>query len=186
MSFPAVMAQQGACEQRGGCTGTDNSPATAWTQLDEQLDGDSRTATDPGAPTNIHWQETTTTSVSLSERTSAGTSAGTDAETAWPSGIFADAEAPARGAEFLGSNRWVGQVDGRTLIVWAGRSGGDASLGRLIVASAGSDRMIRSHDVVDLPGAGALRVASARDGVLDLVDEHGARHRFDAGSGTFR
>ncbi|MFD2023993.1 peptidase inhibitor family I36 protein [Promicromonospora aerolata] len=180
MSFPAVMAQRGACDQRGGCTGTDNSPATAWTQLNEQLDGDSRTATNPGAPTNIHWQETTTALDSGSERTTAYT------ETVWPSGIFADAEAPARGAEFRGGNRWVGQVADRTLIVWAGRSGTDASLGRLLIASAGTDGMLRSHDVVDVPGAGTLRVASAHAGVLVLVDEHGARHRFDAGSGTFR
>lgn len=181
MSFPAVMAQQGACDQRGGCAGTDNGPATAWTQLNEQLDSDSRIETDPGAPTNIHWQQSTAAVGSRPELRAA-----TDPENAWPAGIFADPEAPARGAEFVGSNRWVGQVDGATLIVWAGRSGTAPGLGRLIVAAAGADQMIRSHDVVGLPGAGALRVVSAHQGVLTLVDEHGTRHAFDTRTRTFR
>ncbi|GAA1870694.1 peptidase inhibitor family I36 protein [Myceligenerans crystallogenes] len=176
MTFPGVMAQHGACVQRGGCSGTDNTPATAWLQLNQQLDADSRTAGDPGAPTDIFWQE----SLAAFSADAVGPRSATELRAAWPAGIFQDAEAPARGAEFRGVNRWVGHSGGRALTVWAGRSGQDASLGRVLVADAG-----RADAVVDLPGAGALRVVAARGTVLELIDEHGARHRFDAVARTF-
>jgi len=51
-----LMTQTGACNQNGGCTGTNNSPSAAWDQLNAQLDSDSRTAQDPGAPTDIRWK----------------------------------------------------------------------------------------------------------------------------------
>lgn len=55
--FQGVMSQSGACSQSStGCSGTDNSPSTAWSQLNTQVDADSRTATDPGAPTDIRWK----------------------------------------------------------------------------------------------------------------------------------
>ncbi|HEX2893647.1 MAG TPA: hypothetical protein VHO29_06550 [Marmoricola sp.] len=54
--FEGVMAQSGACSQVGGCTGTDNSPTTAWNQLNTEVNSDSATATTPGAPTNI-WHQ---------------------------------------------------------------------------------------------------------------------------------
>lgn len=57
MRFAGVMAQHGACGQRGGCEGIDNTPETAWLQLNEALDGNWRTVTTPGAPTDIFWQE---------------------------------------------------------------------------------------------------------------------------------
>ncbi|CAN7542401.1 peptidase inhibitor family I36 protein [Terrabacter sp. LjRoot27] len=56
LTFPGVMSQAGACAQSGGCPGTDNSPSSSWSQLDDQVDSDSRTATNPGNPTNIYWQ----------------------------------------------------------------------------------------------------------------------------------
>ena len=57
MRFAGVMAQEGACGQRGGCEGIDNSPKTAWLQLNRAIDEDRRTAGTPGAPTDIFWQE---------------------------------------------------------------------------------------------------------------------------------
>jgi hypothetical protein len=56
LTFPGLMSQAGACSQSGGCTGTDNSPSQSWTQLNGEVDSDSRTATNPGQPTNIWWQ----------------------------------------------------------------------------------------------------------------------------------
>lgn len=57
MRFPGVMAQHGACGQRGGCEDIDNDTDTAWTQLNDELDRNPSTATDPGAPTDIYWQD---------------------------------------------------------------------------------------------------------------------------------
>ncbi len=55
-SFQGVMTQSGACAQVGGCPGADNSPSTGWSQLNTQVNADSRTATTPGAPTDIRWK----------------------------------------------------------------------------------------------------------------------------------
>ncbi|GAB2489466.1 hypothetical protein GCM10027063_33470 [Promicromonospora xylanilytica] len=178
LTFPGVMSQRGACEQRG-CTGTDNTPAASWLQLNEQVDGDSRTATDPGAPTSIYWQEDV-----VAAKTSATASAGTRSAVL-PAGILEDTEAPVRGADLLGSNRWVGHVDGRTLMVWAGRSGENGSIGRVLVARTGTGLMAAEQELLDLPGSGALRVVAARGGVVDLVDAHGDRHLLDVTTGTF-
>lgn len=54
-AFRGVMAQSGACSQVGGCSGTNNSPATAWNQLNNEINSDPTTATNPGPPTNIWW-----------------------------------------------------------------------------------------------------------------------------------
>lgn len=183
MTFPGVMSQRGACDQRG-CDGTDNTPAVSWLQLNEQVDSDSRTATNPGAPTSIFWQEDV---VAAARSGSAPrTAAATARSAAWPAGIFEDTEVPTRGADLLGSNRWVGHTADRTLMVWAGRSGEDASLGRVLVARTGGGLLPTAQKVLDLPGSGALRVVAARGTVLDLVDTHGVRHVLDAATGTFR
>ncbi|MFI6427300.1 peptidase inhibitor family I36 protein [Promicromonospora sp. NPDC050880] len=183
LTFPGVMSQRGACDQRG-CEGTDNSPTASWLQLDEQVDSDSRTATTPGAPTSIYWQEDLVAAAGQDETGAVASAAARTA--AWPAGIFDDAEAPVRGAELLGSNRWVGHAGGRTLMVWAGRSGEDRTLGRVLVATTGTGLMTASHRTVDLPGTGALRVVTAHGAVLELVDEHGTRHVLDAASATVR
>ena len=54
----------------------------------------------------------------------------------WPTGIFDDQEAPAPGMVFLASNRWVGLVDGVSVAVYAGVSGEDTSLGRVLIMRA--------------------------------------------------
>ncbi len=54
--FQGVMAQSGACSQRGGCTGTDNTPSEAWSQLDAQVSADPITDSTVGPPTNIWWK----------------------------------------------------------------------------------------------------------------------------------
>jgi len=54
LTFLGVLTQSGACGT--SCPGADNTPATGWNQLYKQLHSDKRTATTPGAPTDIDWQ----------------------------------------------------------------------------------------------------------------------------------
>ncbi|MFC7330993.1 hypothetical protein [Marinactinospora rubrisoli] len=42
--FAGAMSQRKACEQRGGCTNTNNTPTAAWTQLYNELNAHSETA----------------------------------------------------------------------------------------------------------------------------------------------
>ena len=51
-----LMTQYGACQQVGGCSGTNNTPSAGWDQLNTQLHSDSRTAETPGPPTDIRWK----------------------------------------------------------------------------------------------------------------------------------
>ena len=101
-------------------------------------------------------------------------------EPAWPVGIFEDSEAPAPGSRFLGTNRWVGTVAGRSVAVYAGQAGEDPSTGLLLVMTAGPSMGVEAAGfTVDLPGAGSLRVASARAAILTITDSRGAARIFD-------
>lgn len=111
--------------------------------------------------------------------------AGLDAVAPWPRGVVEDAEAPARGAEYLGTNRWVGPGGAGTLAVWAGCSGQDPTLGRVLVGSFDADLRTVSRRTVDLAGSGPLRIISAEGVVLTIADAHGDRHRFNAATGSF-
>lgn len=101
---------------------------------------------------------------------------------AWPTGIFEDAEAPAPGSVFLGTNRWVGQVDAGYLVVHAGRSGTDESTGRVLALWSDS---ARQSYTLDLEGVGALHITDADGTTLVLVDAEGTSHRLDAVSGAW-
>lgn len=100
----------------------------------------------------------------------------------WPTGIFADPEAPISGQVFLGVNRWVGKLDGAYLAVYAGRAGEDAENGRVL--GQWSDG--RPGYTLDLAGTGPLEVVDATDaGTLRLRDAHGGEHVLDAGAGEW-
>lgn len=103
----------------------------------------------------------------------------------WPEGIFADSEAPAPGSVFLGSNRWVGTVAGRSVAVYAGHAGDNPATGRLMVVTAASDMSVDSSHFVDLPGSGALHIMSANGTTLTIVDDQGGRHSFDASTSSW-
>ncbi|WP_062464166.1 hypothetical protein [Demequina soli] len=94
----------------------------------------------------------------------------------WPVGIFDDPEAPASGSELLGTNRWVGVVDGVTMAAWAGVSGTDPTLGRVLVAT---DDGTGAHEMIGLEGVGRLTIVSEDAGSLYVVDEHGDTHVLD-------
>jgi hypothetical protein len=104
----------------------------------------------------------------------------------WPEGIFADSEAPAPSSVFLGTNRWVGTVAGRSVAVYAGRAGDNLATGRLMVVNAASDMSVDSSRFVDLPGSGQLRITSASGSTLTIVDAQGAEHMFDVSSSTWK
>lgn len=100
----------------------------------------------------------------------------------WPTGIFEDSEAPASGMDFLGSNRWVGQVGDGYLAVYAGTAGDDnPTTGR--VMALWSDG--RTGYTLDLPGAGPLRIVSADGSTLTIIDSTGETHVLDAESGSW-
>ena len=44
ISYPGTLTQYQACQQMGGCSGTNNSPSQGWTQLFNAVGADSRTA----------------------------------------------------------------------------------------------------------------------------------------------
>lgn len=53
-----AMSQKQACQQRGGCQGTDNSPTQAWMQMRDRLASDPRTySIDPFFSTDIKWRK---------------------------------------------------------------------------------------------------------------------------------
>lgn len=104
---------------------------------------------------------------------------------AWPEGIFEDTEAPAPGSRFLGTNRWVGSVNGGSVAVYAGLAGEDQTIGRLLVIAAGSSMSIENASWVDLPGAGRLRIVSALASAVTVADSRGGVHVFDAAAKTW-
>jgi hypothetical protein len=104
----------------------------------------------------------------------------------WPEGIFQDGEAPASGSVFLGRNRWVGTLAGRSVAVYAGRAGTDDTIGRVLVTTAGPTMALESAYMRDLPGSGALVVTSAQGGLLTLTDVRGGTHVFDLAAERFR
>ncbi len=53
----APLSQSAACAQRGGCSGTNNTPQQAWNQLWTELNSDSRTAQDMQWSTDIKWRQ---------------------------------------------------------------------------------------------------------------------------------
>ncbi len=57
MDVVGSLSQSQACNQRGGCVGTNNNPDNAWTQLWNALNGDSRTAQNMSFSSDISWRK---------------------------------------------------------------------------------------------------------------------------------
>lgn len=55
IGFEGPLTQSDACAQRGGCSGTDNTPAQAWNQMVDKMDRRSDTITDMTYSTDIRW-----------------------------------------------------------------------------------------------------------------------------------
>ncbi|USG67060.1 hypothetical protein NDK47_07150 [Brevibacillus ruminantium] len=56
MDISGALTQYQACEQVGGCSGTNNTPLQGWTQLYDQLNSDSRTAQRLRYSSDMKWQ----------------------------------------------------------------------------------------------------------------------------------
>lgn len=56
MTILGSLTQYWACQQRGPCSGTDNTPSEGWQQLYDQLNSDSRTAQSLSYSTDIRWE----------------------------------------------------------------------------------------------------------------------------------
>ncbi len=57
MTILGPLSQSQACAQKGGCTGTNNTPDQSWTQLWNQLNSDTRTAQNLSWSTDIKWRK---------------------------------------------------------------------------------------------------------------------------------
>lgn len=57
MYFFGPLSQSQACIQRGGCSGTNNTPDQAWIQLWNELNSDTRTAQNMSWSTDIKWRK---------------------------------------------------------------------------------------------------------------------------------
>lgn len=153
----------------------------AQTQADELLDrANAAVADDPDALAEVVEQKAAEAAAHATEASDL------DAGDEWPVGIFDDPEAPAPGMVFLGTNRWVGKIGGRSVAVHAGRAGDDPTLGRVLVVWASSGGT--TGTTLDLPGAGALEVVAGEPDstTLTLVDAAGVRHVLDVVSQAWR
>jgi hypothetical protein len=56
MGIVGSLTQWNACQEMGGCNGTDNQPAVGWQQLYDQLNSDSRTAQDLAYSSDMSWE----------------------------------------------------------------------------------------------------------------------------------
>ncbi len=57
MTVLGPLSESQACAQRGGCTGINNTPDQAWSQMWTQLNNDTRTAQDMSYSTDIKWRK---------------------------------------------------------------------------------------------------------------------------------
>lgn len=55
MTLMGAVTQYQACQQRGGCTGTNNTPSQGWSQLWDALNADTRTAQSLRWSTDMKW-----------------------------------------------------------------------------------------------------------------------------------
>lgn len=186
LAFAGALTQWQACQDVGGCLGTDNTPRQGWYQLQWALNADPRTAMTLPLPSDITWR-VITDALSLAATQAdelqfaqpallAATPAG--------SGAIIEGIAPPIGAAaFLSENLWRGLANGQMVRVFAGlvrdpASGGvdeQTQGGVLFVSDAeGRVRLIEAP----LP-THALRIIGAEGSVLILSDGS-VSLRFDA------
>lgn len=56
IGFGAVLSQEQACNQQGGCSGIDNTPGQSWNQMRTKMDAKPATITDMTYSTDVKWQ----------------------------------------------------------------------------------------------------------------------------------
>lgn len=100
----------------------------------------------------------------------------------WPPGIFDDVEAPIGTATFRATGRWVGEVGGVSVALYAGADGQHPRTGAVLLMRADH---ARPSGFWRLPDTGALHVRSARGRSIELVDAAGRSHVFDVAAGEW-
>jgi hypothetical protein len=96
----------------------------------------------------------------------------------WPHGLFQEREAPMSSSTFKGENRWVGDVKGRTLGVYAGLKGTSLTVGRVVIVRPNGHGIGKSW-IVDAKGTGPLTIVKQSGNSLVLRDAHGKSHKLD-------
>ena len=101
-------------------------------------------------------------------------------EEAWELGVFADPEAPFSSSVFLATSRWVGLDGSRYTVLYAGSDGQNPANGAAqLMHYRVSDGLLIDARPLNVPaGQGALTVASADGGLVQLQSADGTAHVF--------
>jgi hypothetical protein len=189
LNFGGLLTQWQACQDRGTCNATDNTPQQGWQQLQSALNADPRTAMPLLPPSDITWQNITTTNLMSGLNVAPGPSAEVPRQPTGQ-GVIVEGVLPPLGAmHFLAENAWEsGQV-----IVFAGlvrdpAAGGDDTQARggvaVFATSPAGDYLFPPLLMPAPLPAAALRVVRAEDSILILSDGV-ALLRFDVDARTW-
>ncbi|MCS7088812.1 MAG: hypothetical protein NZL91_08970 [Thermoflexales bacterium] len=193
LDFIGLLTQWQACQDVGGCVGTDNTPRQGWEQLQAALNADPRTAMPLPFPSDITWRVITqplgSSFTPYDTARVEGVAAVLDATPAGDGVIIEGIAPPAPASRFLAENVWHGSVRlgdrVQTRLVFAGRVR-DPALGGVDEEIRGGvlvvEALLGAWFTVDAPeGTRTLRIVGAEGAVLRLSD--GARTlRFDVRS----
>jgi hypothetical protein len=191
LDFGGALTQWQACQDVGGCGGlTDNTVEQGWGQLQAALNADPNTAMVVPSPSDITWYNPPAPVAA-----DAGVAAAIARVPAGDGAIVDGVLPPLGAAQFLAENAWLGGVEGRPVLVYAGlvrdpATGGDDANARggLVVAPIGPDGEFALAELRLIPApvaARALRVADANGAVLGLTDGSVAL-RFDLATRQWR
>jgi hypothetical protein len=177
LNFGGLLTQWQACQDRGTCGGlTDNTPQQGWEQLQSALNADPRTAMPLPPPSDITWQNITTTNGMNSQMTGAFSPLADVVRQPTGQGAIVEGVLPPLSAmHFLAENAW----ESAQVIVFAGlvrnpAAGGDDTQARggvAVFTLDGAGAYIFPPRLLPAPTlTGALRVVQAEGGILTLSD----------------
>jgi hypothetical protein len=177
LNFGGLLTQWQACQDRGTCGGlTDNTPQQGWEQLQSALNADPRTAMPLPPPSDITWQNITTTNGMNSQMAGAFSPLADVVRQPTGQGAIVEGVLPPLSAmHFLAENAW----ESAQVIVFAGlvrdpATGGDDTQARGGVAVFTLDEVgayIFPPRLLPAPiSTSALRVVRAGGGILTLSD----------------
>jgi hypothetical protein len=175
LAFGGLLTQRQACQDVGGCAGTDNTPAQGWGQLQDAIDADARTAMTLPPPSDITWRNASVFTTEGTESTKANVSRVTAGD-----GFIVDGvQPPMSTMQFLASNAWVNDK----VMIFAGlvrdpAGGGDDanSRGGLAIFAVNTDGEYGLREARVLAASvpvKALRIAGVEGNALSLTDVDG-------------
>ncbi len=177
LNFGGLLTQWQACQDRGTCGGlTDNTPQQGWEQLQSALNADPRTAMPLPPPSDITWQNITTTNGMNNQMAGAFSPLADVVRQPMGQGVIVEGVLPPLSAmHFLAENAW----EDAQVIVFAGlvrdpASGGDDTQARggvVVFTLDEAGAYIFPPRLLPAPIlTGALRVVQAEGGILTLSD----------------